>query len=169
MSNSITKHEAGLEIEDPSFALIDVPKFKFEQERWSTSRTENVEKIADTWKKNPTLVRIFQDNKFDDMEMALLRKDQLEGLIKTITDLRNSQAAVQYNFQSLFEAFEVVQSLVETNKQELPIQFGKPLVKSIGLMATLWTKMTTKLVVKAPTRQLKPSPLSEEEMMPPED
>ena len=151
------------------FLPAKLPTFKFEQDRWSTTRSENVEKIAEAWQKNPDLVRIFQDPKFGHMQMALIRKDQLETLIKLLRDLESGQAAIQYDVQALFDVVGLVQDLVETRRGALPQDLEKPLSKAISLFVTLWGKVSSTLFVQAPKRKVKPSPLSKEEQEPLED
>jgi hypothetical protein len=151
------------------FLPVHVPSFTFEQARWSTTRTENVEKIAEAWQKNPTLVRIFQDPKFGHMQMALLRKDQLEILLKVLRDIESGQAAVQYDAKALFNAIGIIQDLVDAQKEALPKELEKPLSKAVNLIVALWGKVSSTILVQAPKRQVTPSPLSEEEQQPLED
>lgn len=146
-----------------------VPQFQFEQQRWSTTRTENVEKITETWQENPNLVRVFQDPKFGHMQMALLRKDKLEAMIKLLRDLESGQAAVQHDVAAMFDAVGIVQDLIESKKQALPEELEKPLSKAVRLIVNLWANVSSTIFVHAPTRQVKPSPLSEEEKQPLED
>jgi len=146
-----------------------VPQFTFEQGRWSTTRTENVEQIAEDWQHNPALVRIFQDPKFGHMQMALLRKDQLEALIKILRDLESGQAAVRYDVQALFDAIGIIQDLVDAQKETLPKELERPLSKAVNLIVNLWGKVSSCILVQAPKRQVTPSPLSEEEQQPLED
>lgn len=164
-----TRDTASIVRDEQRFLPLHVPKFRFEQQRWSTTRTENVEKIAEAWQKDPSLVRIFQDPKFGHMQMALLRKDQLEALIKILRDLQNGQAAIQYDIKALFDAIGIVQDLVEHKKQDLPADLERPLSKAVSLIFNLWGKISSTVFVQAPKRQIKPSPLSEEEMHPLED
>ena len=151
------------------FETIHIPQFHFEQERWSTSRTENVEKLAETWQKNPSLVRIFQDPKLGRMQMALLRKDQLEILIKILHDLEHGQIAIQYDIKALFDAVGIVQDLVESKKQAIPSDLEKPLSKAVNLIVNLWGKISSTIFVQSPKRQVEPSPLSRDEKEPLED
>ena len=169
-TNAITKQEAtGFVRGDQRFLPLPAPQFKFEQRRWSTTRAENVEAIAEAWQENPNLVRIFQDPKFGHMQMALLRKDQLESIIKILRDVENGQAAVQFDVKALFDAIGIVQDLVEAKKQALPADLEKPLSKAVSLIINLWGKVSSTVFVQAPMRQVKPSPLSEEEKQPLED
>ena len=169
-TNAITKQDASTLVRgDQRFLPMRIPQFKFEQQRWATTRTENVEKIAEAWQTNPSLVRIFQDPKFGHMQMAMLRKDQLESLIKIIRDLESGQAAVQFDVKALFDAVGIVQDLVETKKQALPADLEKPLSKAVSLIVNLWGKVSSTVFVQAPKHQVKPSPLSEEEKQPLED
>ncbi len=170
ITNTVTKQDASILVRgDHRFLPIRIPPFKFEQQRWATTRTENVEKIAEAWQTNPSLVRIFQDPKFGHMQMALLRKDQLELLIKIIRDLESGQAAVQLDVKALFDAVGIVQDLVEAKKQSLPADLERPLSKAVSLIVNLWGKVSSTIFVQAPKRQVKPSPLSEEEKQPLED
>lgn len=151
------------------FLPLRVPQFTFEQGRWSTTRTENVEQIAEVWQNNPALVRTFQDPKFRRMQMVLLRKDQFEALLKVIRDLENGQAAVLYDGQALFDAMGLIRDLVEANKEMLPEKVERPLSKAVNVMVHLWGKVSSSIIVHAPKRQVTPSPLSEEEQQPLED
>ena len=169
-TNTITNNNAAALIRDEQrFLPLEIPQFTFEQERWSTSRTERVELIAEAWQKNPGLVRVFQDPKFGHMQMALLRKDQLESLIKILRDVKSGQAAVQFDVRALFDAVGIVQDLIEGKKQALPADLEKPLSKAVNLIVTLWGKVSTTVFVQAPKRQVEPSPLSEAEEQPLED
>lgn len=169
-TNAITQQVPSLLVRgDQRLLPVRVPQFTFEQQRWSTTRTENVEKIAETWHENPNLVRIFQDPKFGHMQMALLRKDQFEALIKILRDVENGQAAIQFDVAALFDAVGIVQDLVEAKKQALPEELEKPLSKAVSLIVNLWGKISSTIFVQAPKRQVKPSPLSEEEKQPLED
>ena len=151
------------------FLPVHLPSFTFEQDRWSTTRMEKVETIAEAWQKNPALVRIFQDPKFGHMQMALLRKDQLEILLKVIRDIESGQAAVQYDVQALFDAIGLIQDLVADKKNTLPESLEKPLSKAVNIMVTLWGKVSSSIVVQRPKRQVAPPPLSEEEQQELED
>jgi hypothetical protein len=163
-SHAITKQDTTALIRgEQRFLPLRIPKFKFEQERWATSRTENVEKIAEAWQSNPNLVRIFQDPKFGHMQMAMLRKDQLESLIKILRDVEHGQAAVQFDVRALFDAVGIVQDLVEAKRKSLPADLEKPLSKAVNLFVNLWGKVSSTIFVQAPKRQVNPSPLSEEE------
>ncbi len=142
---------------------------EFEQGRWATARTTNVEKIADTWRKNPNLVRVFRDPKFGRNEMVLMRKDKFEHMFKLLRDLQNAQAAVQLDMSTLFQAVEAMQSLVETRAQELPESVSKPMAKMTKLIVNIRSRIPAKIVVRSPRRKLQPSPLSKEEQMPLED
>ncbi len=169
-SNAITKQDPTTLVRgDQRYLPLKIPQFKFEQERWATSRTENVEKIVEAWQSNPNLVRIFRDPKFGHMQMALLRKDQLELLIKILRDVENGQAAVQFDVKALFDAVGIVQDLVETKRTALPADLEKPLSKAVSLMVNLWGKVSSTVFVQAPKREVKPSPLTEEEMQSLED
>ena len=75
---------------------LSLPEFQYEPARWSVSRTENVEQVAEAWQKSPNLVRIFQDPKFGSMQMALLRKDQLELLIQALRDWKQPDTAARW-------------------------------------------------------------------------
>ncbi len=154
---------------DQALVPLRLPEFTYEQERWATTRTENVEKIAEAWHKNPQLVRIFQDPKFGHMQMALLRKDQLEALIKMLRDIESGQAAIQLDVKALFDAVGIVQDLVEAKKEVLPQDLERPLSKAVSLIVNLWGKVSSTIFVHAPKRQVKPSPLTEEELLPLED
>jgi hypothetical protein len=151
------------------FLPVHMPSFTFEHARWSTTRTEKVEKIAEMWQKNPEMVRIFQDPKFGHMQMVLLRKDQLEALLKVLRDIESGQAAVQYDIQALFNAIGIIQDLVDAQKTALPKELEKPLCKAVNLIVALWGKVSSGILVQAPKRQVTPSPLSEEEQQPLED
>lgn len=151
------------------FLPVQVPSFTFEQDRWSTTRTEKVEKIAEAWQNNPGLVRIFQDPKFGHMQMALLRKDQFEALLKVIRDIESGQAAVRYDVQALVDAIGIIQDLVDAQKAALPKELERPLSKAVHLIVTLWGKVSSSILVQAPKRHVAPSPLSEEELQPLED
>jgi hypothetical protein len=142
--------------------------FKFEQDRWSTTRSENVEKIAAAWQENPQLVRVFSDPKFGHMQMALLRKDQLEALIKILHDLEGGQAVIKYDIEALFTAAALVQELVENKLDALPADL-KPLAKAMSLFLNLWGKVSSTILVQAPQRSVQPSPLSKEEQQALED
>ena len=146
-----------------------LPSLKFEQGRWATARTTNVEKIADTWRKNPNLVKIFKDPKFGRNEMVLMRKDKFEHMFKLLRDLQNAQAAVQVNMSTLFHAIEAMQSIVETREQELPESVKKPMSKMTKLIVNIRSRIPAKIVVRSPRRKLQPSPLSKEEKTPLED
>ncbi len=98
--------------------------------------------------------------------MAMLRKDQLEALIKILRDVASGQAAVQDDVKALFDAIGIVQDLVEAKKQALPADLEKPLSKAVSLIVTLWGKVSSTIHVQAPKRQVRPSPLSEEEKQP---
>lgn len=89
--NMINNENKQLSQAKGSFPQVRLPRFKFIQDRWSTIRTKNAEHIAEIWQKDPTLVKIFQDPQFGHMQMALLRKDQLEALIKVVRDSENRQ------------------------------------------------------------------------------
>ena len=146
-----------------------LPSLEFEQGRWATARTTNVEKIADTWRKNQNLVKVFRDPKFGRNEMVLMRKSKLEHILKLLHDLQNAQAAVQLDVSMLFQAVEAIQSLVETRAQELPESVSKPMSKMAKLIVNIRSRITAKIVVRSPRRKLQPSPLSKEEQMPLED
>ena len=152
-----------------SFLQARLPQLKFAQARWATARTENVEQIADQWQKDPSLVKIFQDPKFGHMQMALLRKDQLEALLKIVRDVESGQAAIQYDVRALIDAVGIVQDLVEGKKSSLPDDIEKPLSKAVSLMVNLWGRISSTIFVQAPKREVKPSPLSAEERQPLED
>ena len=151
-----------LVVSDKAFLAVRIPQFKFDQERWSTTRTENVEKIATAWQENPDLVRIFQDPKFGHMQLAMLRKDQLEALIKILRDMQNGQAAIQLEVSALFDAVGLVKEIVEAHKGALPDDL-KPLSKAVSLVVNLWGKISSTILVQAPKRKVEPSPLSDEE------
>ena len=146
-----------------------LPSLEFEQGRWATARTTNVEKIADTWRKNPNLVKIFRDPKFGRNEMVLMRKNKLEHILKLLHDLQNAQAAVQLNMSTLFHAVDAMQSLVETREKDLPESVRKPMAKMAKLIVNIRSRISAKIVVRSPRRKLQPSPLSKEEQMPLED
>lgn len=172
-SNSMVKDGATNDIVygEQTFRRLPVPTLKYEQERWSTTRSQNVAKIAETWRVNPGLVRIFHDPKFGQMQMAMLRKDQLEALLKTVKDLKSGQAAIQLDARALVDAITLVQQLVE-RESSLHGDDGAdepPLSKAVNLMVHVWGKISSTLLVRAPTRQVQPSPLSEEEKQPLED
>ena len=170
MISATTKQKAGSLVKgEQQFLSLPVPKFKFEQQRWSTTRTENVEKIAEAWQKNPSLVRIFQDPKFGHMQMAMLRKDQLEMLIKLLHDIKSGQAAVQFDVKALFDAVGIVRDLVETKRETLPADLEKPLSKAVNLMVNLWGKVSSTFIVQAPKHKVVPSPLNDDEKQPLED
>ena len=148
---------------------LSLPEFQYEPARWSVSRTENVEQVAEAWQKSPNLVRIFQDPKFGSMQMALLRKDQLETLIKALRDWKHGQTAMQIDVETLVEAMGLVKTLVEEKKPEMPEEVVTPLTQAVNLMVKLWTKVSSTILVKVPSQAVEPSPLSPEELQQLED
>ena len=145
------------------FLPLRVPQFTFEQGRWSTTRTENVEQIAEAWQNTPTLVRIFQDPKFGHMQMALLRKDQLEALIKILRDLESGQAAILYDVQTVIDAMGVVSDFADTYKKALPKGLKRPLTRIVKMIVRLGSKVSSSIQVQAPQREVALPLLSEEE------
>jgi len=170
-SQAITNHStAGLPAaKGERFKPLSLPEFKYEPARWSVTRTENVEQVAEAWQKSPNLVRIFQDPKFGSMQMALLRKDQLESLIKALRDWKSGQTAVQVDVETLVEAMGLVKALVEEKKPNMPEEVVTPLTQAVNLMVKLWTKVSSTLLVQSPLREVDPAPLSAEELQPLED
>ncbi|MBM4252031.1 MAG: hypothetical protein FJ146_08675 [Deltaproteobacteria bacterium] len=148
---------------------LSLPEFQYEPARWSVTRTENVEQVAEAWQKSPNLVRIFQDPKFGSMQMALLRKDQLETLIKALRNWKHGQTAMQIDVETLVEAMGLVQTLVAEKKPEMPEEVVTPLTQAVNLMVKLWTKVSSTILVKAPSQVVEPSPLSPEELQQLED
>ncbi len=146
-----------------------LPSLEFEQGRWATARTTNVEKIADTWRKNPNLVKVFRDSKFGRNEMVLMRKSKLEHILKLLHDLQNAQATVQLDMSTLLHAVDAMQSIIETREQELPESVKKPMSKMAKLIVNIRGRIPAKIVVRSPRRKLRPSSLSKEEQMPLED
>ena len=144
---------------------VTLPSLEFEQGRWATARTTNVEKIADTWRKNPNLVKVFRDSKFGRNEMVLMRKNKLEHILKLIHDLQNAQAAVQLNMSTLFHAVDAMQSIVETREQELPESVKSPMAKMAKLIVNIRSRIPAKILVRSPRRKLQPSPLSKKNKM----
>ena len=71
--------------------------------------------------------------------------------------------------KALFDAVGIVQDLVESRRKALPSDLEKPLSKAVSLIVNLWGKVSSTIFVQAPKRQVKPSPLSDEEKQPLED
>ena len=159
---------SGAVCEQRGYQRLPVPELRYEQERWSTTRSENVAKIAETWRENPNLVRVFRDPKFGRMQMAMLRKDQLEALLKVINDLQSGQAAVQLDTEALVQAVSVVQHLARKQASRGDDE-GEALANAVSVMAKLWGRISSSILVRVPTRKVTPSPLSEEEQEPLED
>lgn len=137
------------------------PELTFEQDRWSKTRTLNVEEIATTWHNNPNLVRIFADPKFGHMQMALLRKDQLESLIKVLRDIQNGQAAIKYDVQAIFQTVDLIKDVLKNHEIK---EEETSLYKAVNVFVTLWSKISSTVLIRAPIKKVKPSPLSTEEM-----
>lgn len=146
-----------------------IPQFDYEQERWATARSANVEKIAEAWRDNPTLVKVFRDYKFGHNHLVLMRKDKFEHMLKLLHDLQNGQAAVQFDLSMLLGAVGIMESIVEKEKQALPKGFSKPILQTIKHIINIKSSISAKILVRAPRPKIEPSPLSEEEKFPLED
>lgn len=163
MSNVVTSAE----IPDRSWLPAVLPHFEVEQDRWATTRSLNVEKIAETWDKNPDLVRIFQDPKFGGMQMVLLRKDRLEDLIKFQRDVQNGQVAVRHQMQTLVDVLSIVREILEDQEQRehnLSQKLGGSLYKALTTCVRLSGEISSELFVKTPQKSVEPTPLSSEEL-----
>jgi hypothetical protein len=95
------------------------------------------------------------------MQMALLRKDQLESLIKILNDLESGQAIIKLDIENLLSAATIVKQIIE-KEDNLPPGL-KPLPQAVNLFLNLWRKVTSTILVQAPARSVAPPPPSEEE------
>ena len=143
-----------------------VPQFEFQQARWATVRTANVEKIAEAWQENPCLVKVFRDPKFGRNHLVMIRKDKFEHMLKLLHDLQNGQAAVQLDMSMLLDAVGIMESIVEKEKQALPEDFSKPILKTIKHIINIKSKISATIFARAPRSKIEPSPLTKEELAP---
>ena len=99
--------------ESKQLPAISFPKFDYEQDRWATTRTQNIEEIAAHWEKAPYRVRVLADKKLSAHSMVLLRKDTFEKLITILRDLERGDAAVKSNLDAVFNTLKLVEQLAE--------------------------------------------------------
>ena len=148
---------------------IKLPRFTFSKKRWATTREENVQNMRDFWKDNPNHVMIFEDPKFEDEPLAMLRHDKLEELIAPIRDLASGQTAIRLEIETVSKTAKMVEHTVEalieslenTDKDSHVVQ---ALRMSIETLTHSVSKISATLVLARQRASIPPTPLSEEEL-----
>ena len=153
----------------PSQAALRLPvasrplDLNFIPSKWAEMRHETVDRICTRFSEKPSTVFIFKDTKLHNDELALIRKDHLENLMKLSADLSTGEAAIKQSMESVVTAVDM---LISTLKQSGEIKIPKnSLVDKALRMVTLEIKSVFKsTVLLANEPKDKPSvPLSDEE------
>jgi hypothetical protein len=146
-----------------------VPKFKYERDRWATTRTKNVEAIAEYWQENPEAVRVLVDPKLRRMPMVLLRKDQFEIVQKLINDLQNGQIVIQQDIQILLKALVAAKRLIEDQYKGKEPECLEPIKAQMDVLVNISGRIQSTVLVKASPFKVEPTPLTAEELAEAED
>lgn len=142
---------------------IDLPKFSYEEEKWSTSRTCNVESIASHWKNTPHLVRVFTDRKFGHHSMVMLRKDTFEHTIKILHDIQHGEIMVKANLEALFDQVKMVTTLFEQGSANIAQQQNETFTIAIRNLTRVTGQIQSVLQYVKPQKNVSPSELTADE------
>ncbi len=138
---------------------IPIPQFDFEQDKWATSRTQNVEDIASHWKAAPFKVRVLTDKKFAGNSMVMLRKDSFEKLVNLLKDLQQGEAVVEANLEAVFNSIKLIETLAQESDANKPA--FKLAVKNLTLISGA---LSSVIEFGAPVKKVAPSELTAEEI-----
>lgn len=141
---------------------VTVPNFKWETDKWSTSRTLNVEVIAEQWRQTPHLVRVFTDRKFGNHSMVMLRKDAFESVVKTLNDIQHGDIMLKSNLEALFDQVRMVTVLFESGKVPATAE-AEPISLAIKSLTRVAGQIQSTLHYVMPPKKVEPSPLTPEE------
>lgn len=139
--------------------VLSFPKFDYEQDRWATTRTQNVEEIASYWEKEPYKVRVLADKKFSSHSMVLLRKDTFEKLITILRDLERGDAAVKSNLDAVFNTLKLVEELAEKSAGK-----DSSLERAVRSLTHICGTINSVITYTAPFKKTSSSELSVDEI-----
>lgn len=138
---------------------LSFPKFDFEQDRWATTRTQNVEEIAAHWESAPYKVRVLADKKFSSHSMVLLRKDTFEKLVSIFRDLEQGDAAVRNNLEAVFNTLKLVEQLAEQSAGK-----DSSLERAVKTLTHICGTISSEITYSAPFKKVTSADLSAEEI-----
>lgn len=160
--NSNSSNIAAVETRLP--VVIDLPKFSYEEEKWSTSRTMNVESMASHWKNAPHLVRVFTDRKFGHHSMVMLRKDTFEQTVKILHDIQHGEIMVKANLEALFDQVRMVTALYEQGSVQIAQPQNETFTIAIRNLTRVTGQIQSVLQYVKPQKSVSPSELTNEEL-----
>lgn len=140
----------------------ELPEFTFSKTRWSTSRQDDVGKTAEFWEDNPTAVRIFEDPKFENHPLLMMRKDAFERLYAVVEQYSKGQREIHLDFSILSQQTIALEKFIESSPEGSSFNQGvRHLVHAI--CECIGRIRGTMVVRKMPKPVLPPS-LSAEEL-----
>lgn len=113
--------------------IIPLFKPKTIKQKWSKVRQEKVESIRRMFQKEPNLVFLLQDPKFDGDHLAMIKKSHLEDLINMNSDLSSGEASLRQSITSIRNAVDI---LIEAVSQNEEIRENNLIKKAIRLTQT---------------------------------
>ncbi len=145
--------------ESKQLPALSFPKFDYEQDRWATTRTQNVEEIASHWEKAPYKVRVLADKKFSSHSMVILRKDTFEKLTSVLRDLERGDAAVRSNLDAVFNSLKLVEELAEKSAGK-----DSSLERAVRSLTHICGTISSVITYAAPFKRTSSSELSADEI-----
>lgn len=142
---------------------VELPEFAFEQKRWATFRSLNVNLVSNMWRTNPDRVIIFTDPRLESGPLALIKKEKLEKLIKLLKDIDTGQASIEHNVEILIETISLAEDLAQSAVKDPK---GIPVLrKAITILGSLKSSLTSRIRVTKSSKKVKPSPPTEMEQL----
>lgn len=139
-------------------ATFERPQFRFEQNKWSTTRDLNIEEIAHHWEKSPNLVRVLTDRKLGPNSLVMVRKDTFEKMLKVLEDLVQGEAVVRTNMAVVFRIMKTVEKLIEPEAAK-----DSALYHAVHSLSEAFGTMSTVIEFSSPKRKMRPSKRSAKE------
>lgn len=155
--------------EGKSLSKAQLPALIYRTTRWTLLRNEKVERMAEQWEQEPTLVLVLSDPKLKGQELVVLRREHLETLEKLLRDLASGQAVIGTEVRALLKAVMHLKDLAK--ERDLLKKKDDPMVSGMQVLFQLRGLVRSKIKVLGRPRPLAPTPVTPQELegLPDED